>query len=114
MPTDSELFASIVAAAREAVEIVSPYKFEDLQQNRMLELSLTKLVENIGEAARLLPDEARAKAPHIPWRDIVAMRHRLVHDYENVTLRILWEVVTVDCVELLEAIEPLVEAADDE
>ncbi len=107
MPTEQELIVSIVAAAREAHQIASAYSLDRLERDRVLELALTKLVENVGEAARQLSDESRAKAADIPWRDIVAMRHRLVHDYGNVSLEILWEVVTVDCAALVQALEPL-------
>ena len=114
MPTEEELLASIVASAREAHALAMAHSPKDLDSNRMLELSLTKLVENIGEAARLLSDETRLLAPDIPWRDIVAMRHRLVHDYSSINLEILWEVVAVDCPKLVAAVAPLISVEEED
>jgi uncharacterized protein with HEPN domain len=42
-------------------------------------------LELIGEAANHVPDEVRAKAPSIPWRQVVATRNRLVHAYSEST-----------------------------
>jgi uncharacterized protein with HEPN domain len=39
--------------------------------------------------------------PEIPWRAIVGMRHRVVHDYLHVDEDVVWDVVTGD-------LEPLV------
>ncbi|MBL1128835.1 MAG: DUF86 domain-containing protein [Chloroflexi bacterium] len=35
----------------------------------------------IGEAVRALPDEFRQAHPELPWKQIVGMRHILVHNY---------------------------------
>ena len=76
--------------------------------NRVLQLALQKLVENIGEAASRLSPEARRKLPALHWKDMVGMRNRLVHDYMRVDLSKVWHVVDEDLAPLIAAIEPLV------
>jgi uncharacterized protein with HEPN domain len=50
----------------------------------------------VGEAARRLSAEFRARYPDIPWADIVGMRNRLVHDYINVDWDLVWDTVHYD------------------
>jgi uncharacterized protein with HEPN domain len=73
-------------AAREALSFASGKQRSDLAANRMLVLSLVKSVEIIGEAAATVTAETRERFPHIPWRDIVAMRNRLIHVYFDIDL----------------------------
>jgi uncharacterized protein with HEPN domain len=46
----------------------------------------------IGEAANRLSEELRVKHGEIPWRRIIAFRHRLVHNYGELDLELVWEV----------------------
>jgi len=41
----------------------------------------------------------------IPWPDIVGMRNRLIHGYDNVDLDILWDTVEVDLPSLTTKLE---------
>ncbi len=84
---------------------------DDLDADRMLELALVRLMEIIGEAAGRISPETRAKLPEIPWSDVVAMRNRLIHGYDNVDHDILWDTITHDLPLLLEAVDNLIEQA---
>lgn len=39
----------------------------DLDDDEMLRLALTKLVEIVGEAAKRISDTAQAELPEVPW-----------------------------------------------
>jgi uncharacterized protein with HEPN domain len=55
----------------------------------------------------------RAAHPQIPWRDIIGMRHRLIHDYEEIDLDQVWTVATERLGELIARLEPLIPPEDD-
>ncbi len=55
--------------------------------------AVTRCVEIIGEAARAVPPEVRARAPGVPWAQIVATRNILAHAYGRVDPAILWRLV---------------------
>ena len=44
----------------------------------------------------------------IPWREIIGMRHRLVHNDVNIDPVRVWEVVRQDISALIPLLEPLV------
>jgi uncharacterized protein with HEPN domain len=49
---------------------------------------------------------ARVEIPGIPWKDIIGMRHRLVHAYFDINLDVLWRTVQEDLPSLIAALEP--------
>lgn len=47
-------------------------------------------VSQIGELVKEISDETINKYKSIPWNSIKGMRNRIIHDYENVDLSVLW------------------------
>jgi len=79
-----------------------------------LRLALVHLVQVVGEAARRVSEERKQLAPGIPWREVIGMRHKLVHDYMDVSFDLLWTVVTLDIDPLLRELEQLVPANEED
>jgi uncharacterized protein with HEPN domain len=50
----------------------------------------------IGESALKMAIEARALAPEIDWRDVINLRHRIAHGYDDLSFSIIWSVVAVE------------------
>jgi uncharacterized protein with HEPN domain len=61
----------------------------------------------MGEATKRLSEEFRGQHPYLPWRELAGLRDRLVHDYKNIDLDILWDLVSVEIPALLVSLEPL-------
>ena len=74
----------------------------------MLQLSLVRLLEIIGEAAKGLSPEFRSAHATIPWRKMSGMRDRLIHAYFDVNLDVVWETVRCDLPQLVEALEKII------
>ncbi|MBI4582161.1 MAG: DUF86 domain-containing protein [Planctomycetes bacterium] len=91
--------------SREAVELARESTREDLNDNRLLQLGLVRLVEIVGEAASRVTADTRRHHPHIPWAQITSMRNRLVHGYDFVDYDILWQTVTEDLPPLVGQLE---------
>jgi uncharacterized protein with HEPN domain len=83
--------------AREAVVMARGQTRGDLDRDRMLQLSLTHLIEIIGEAANRVSRDGQARHGDIPWPDIIATRNRIVHGYDSVDYDIVWQIATRNC-----------------
>jgi len=94
--------------AREAVAMTRDRTRADLDTDRMLNLALVRLLEIIGEAANRVPAAHRDRHPQIPWSNLVGLRNRLIHAYDQVDFDILWEIVSHDLPALLAQLERLV------
>jgi len=92
-------------AAREAESFAANRSRSDLEQDRMLVLSLVKDVEIMGEAAAHVTDKTRDDHPEIPWVEIVGMRNRLIHAYFDIDLDRVWDTVIEDLPPLIHSLE---------
>lgn len=96
-------------SANEAVKFTRGKTRSDLDDDRKLALSLTKLIEIIGEAATNVSPETHQRYAAIPWKDIIGMRHHLVHGYDLIDLDILWRVVQDDLPDLIVELEKILD-----
>lgn len=64
----------------------------------------------LGEAANRVTHTFAESHPDIAWKQIAGLRHRLVHDYDEIDYDILWEAMTIDIPALLPRIKSIVNA----
>lgn len=95
--------------ASAATEFVRGRHRADLESDDQLRRALVNAVQEIGEAAARVTDEGRERIPTLPWGQIVAMRHVLVHVYWGVDNGQLRHTATVDVPVLLAAVEAALE-----
>lgn len=65
----------------------------------------------IGESALKISVEARGLAPEIDWRDVINLRHRIAHGYDDLSFSIIWSVVAVELDVLEDAAKKIVAEA---
>ena len=73
MSKDSIRLRHMIDAAKEALSFAKGKSRIDLENNRMLVLSLVKDIEIVGEAASRVTEEFKASYPQIPWIEIIGM-----------------------------------------
>ncbi len=95
-------------AARAVSAFVAGRTWEDYGASLMLRSAVERQVEIIGEAARGISDTFKATHPEIPWRPIMAQRHRLAHEYGEIDDALIWAVATVHVPRLIELVQPLI------
>lgn len=98
-------------AAQKAIDFCRGRSRQDLENDELLRLGLTKLVEIVGEAAKQVGEVTRRRYPKVPWAEAARMRDRLVHHYFDINLDALWSTVDEDLPALLEALPvPLIDS----
>jgi uncharacterized protein with HEPN domain len=92
-----EACATIVARAslRTLVDLASDGEFRD---------GVVLQLIHLGEAASQLTDETKRRYPAAAWREIIGLRHLLVHKYWAVDHLKIWEYARNDVPELLDTL----------
>ena len=102
----------------EAIQRISRYldgmSYADFRKDTKTQDAVIRNVEIIGEAARGMTEELRTKNSHIPWKNMIGVRDRLIHHYFGVNLDIVWQVVVSDLPLLLPELSRIVKASEDE
>src|SRR5690242_3205730 len=98
----------MLQAAGDAVEFVADVGERQFYAGKMLQHAVIRCIEIIGEAASKVSREYREAHPEIPWSEIIGMRHRLIHNYSDVRLDLVWDVVRNRLPNLTANLRPLV------
>jgi uncharacterized protein with HEPN domain len=84
-------------------DLVSDIDFQDVVLYRLM---------LIGEAARRLVDPGSIPLAGIAWPDVVSLRNRLIHAYDDVDLQLVWTTIAVSLPSLLRQIEAFIGNAE--
>ena len=98
----------MLAAAEKVQSFLKNKTFEDFINDDMLRAAVERNLEIIGEAARRISEDLKQEHPEIPWRRIIAQRNVLIHEYDDIDYRELWEVTSFHLPRLIDQIKPLI------
>ena len=109
---DDALVLDIILAADDAQSFVRGMDFAAFEASRLHQNAVIRSLVVIGEAAGKLSSDFTAAHSNLPWRNIINMRHRLIHAYNEVRVDIVWAATQVDLPQLLTTLKPLIPLDD--
>lgn len=80
---------------------------ESFEADRRTYDATMRNIELIGEAANQLPRRVWEAYPDIPWRGVVGMRNRVLHDYMGARSQTIWNALRNDVPALLDALRAI-------
>ncbi len=86
----TDYLRDIVHALEECLEFTADMDYDSFAADARTHKAVVRNLEIVGEAAKKLPAGLRAEYPELPWKSIIGMRDKLIHDYFGVDLRIVW------------------------
>jgi uncharacterized protein with HEPN domain len=78
---------------------------EQFIDNVQLQDAVIRRLLIIAEAARRVSEVTRQSLPNISFQEINGMRNRLVHEYDDINLNIVWDVVQSEIPHLIEELK---------
>ena len=91
-------------------EYVKSTDFEGFEQNGLLQDGVIRKIELIGEAAKRLSVEFWEQyRDKLPLAEAVSTRNRLIHQYDDIDLKIVWNTVKNDLPNLKKKLEEFLE-----
>ena len=115
MPKDDAVYlGQMLDMAEKARALIKGKQRTDFDQDETLKLALAHLIQTIGEAARRISLESQQLHAQIPWKAIVSMRHKVVHDYMDLNEDVVWDTATMDLPQLITQLEKIVPGERDQ
>jgi uncharacterized protein with HEPN domain len=93
---DRQRLVHIIDSISEIERYILSATFEDFAENSMMRFATIKQIEIIGEAANYLTDEIKDGSADIAWRQIIGLRHILVHEYFGIDTLLIWQIISAD------------------
>ncbi len=106
MPRNDRLaLEQMLDTARRIVALARSHTRESLDADEVVHLALLHLIQRLGEAASRLSADFRATHEEFPWAEMIGMRNRIVHGYDDLDSEIVWRVATDDIAPVLASLE---------
>ena len=102
---DKQRLLHIVESINEIEHYTFNSKFDKFEVDSMMRFASIKQIEIIGEAANYITEETKTKFPNVQWRQIIGLRHILVHEYFGIDSKLIWQIITNDIPQLKKDIE---------
>jgi uncharacterized protein with HEPN domain len=108
MQRDLQFLLDMLQSAELVITYTAGRSKDEFSENIQLQDSVIRRLLIIAEAARRVSETTRQTLPNVSWREINGMRNRLVHEYNNVNLDIVWDVVQIEVPKLIEELKPCI------
>lgn len=85
----------IVRAADDIAGFVAGRMPADLEEDNQLRNAILFSLTVVGEAANSLTAEFHATHGEVRWREVIAVRNRIVHGYFSLDDALVWQIATI-------------------
>ena len=75
-------------------------KYSEFESKDMVVEACVFNLSQLGELANKVDKDFQKIHNTRPWREVYGLRNRIVHDYEGVNLKLVWEIISDDLPEL--------------
>lgn len=104
---DAAYLWDMLDAAKTIGEFIHGFSFSHYENDRKVQLAVERSLEIIGEAARRVSEGFKNNHPEIPWKNIIAQRNILAHEYGEIKQERIWIVAAQKIPELISILENL-------
>jgi uncharacterized protein with HEPN domain len=105
MQRDLQFLLDMLQSAELIMTYTAQCSKDEFVGNVQLQDSVIRRLLVIAEAARRVSETTRQTLPTIAWQEINGMRNRLVHEYDDVNLNIVWDVIQTEIPTLIEELK---------
>lgn len=104
MERDLQFLLDMLQSAELILAYTDGYTKDDFVRSVQVQDAVIRRLLIIGEAARRISQLTRDSLPEVSWQEIKGMRNRLVHEYDDVNLNIVWDAVCLGIPPLVEVL----------
>lgn len=96
MKNDDYYVEKIIFDLDYIIENMSGKDYDDFFVNSILQDSMMFRLIQISENSKRLSEDYKTSNFEVPWNDMIGLRNRIVHDYGNVDLTVIYDTLKYD------------------
>lgn len=93
---DEIIVKKLLKYINKAIDYSRGLSYDEFVANDMLLEASVFNLSQIGELTKHLTEDFTATHNDIPWRQMYGLRNKIVHDYDGVNLKLIWEIIESD------------------
>ena len=110
--SDKQYLLDISDAIDSVEDFLANISKEKFENSYLLQSAVFRQFEIIGEAASRLTNDLKKRFKNVKWNDVVGMRHKMIHDYFEVSIDIVWDTAKNDLNSLQSQIKKILKELD--
>lgn len=112
MPHSRSAVTDMVTAAELAMSYVEGVEEAAFLTDQEKQDAVVRRLEILGEAAGRVDESIRERFIDIPWREAIGIRNRVIHGYESVDAKIVWDTTQNDLPPLINLLKDMLAQKD--
>jgi uncharacterized protein with HEPN domain len=108
MERDLQSLLDMLQSTQIVIDYTTGRSRSDLATDIQLQDATIRRLLIIGEASKRVSESTKQTLTTIPWAAISGMRNRLVHEYDEIDLDVVWETIVTSLPILVVELEKLV------
>ena len=103
--SDIDVIEKMISLSEKILSYVNNTDYEAFVKNEMLVEACAFNLSQLGELSHKLTEDFQNEYLNIPWKAIYGMRNKIIHDYDGVNLKVVWETISEDLPELTQLLK---------
>ncbi len=103
--SDAEIIEKMISLSTKILSYIQNLEYDEFSKKEMIVEACAFNLGQLGELSHKLSAEFKNNYLNIPWKSIYGMRNKIIHDYEGVNLKVVWETVSEDLPQLIKQLE---------
>lgn len=105
---DRIIIQKVIRYIEDIEQYIAGLEAKDFLDDKKTITACAFTVSQIGEIVKEITSDTMNQYNFIPWNSIRGMRNRIVHDYENVDLSVLWGTIKESLPELKDKLKDII------
>ena len=104
---DKLILGKMIRYCEDSIKYIKGLDFDSFSSNELILTFSIFSLSQLGELVAKLSDEVKASNSDIPWNALKSIRNRIVHDYDGIQYRVIWDTLVNDIPPLIEKLRSI-------
>ena len=104
---DRVIIDKMIKYCQDSIKYVSGLSFEEFSSSELYLTFSIFALSQLGELVPRLGEDVRNRYIEIPWNAIRSLRNKIVHEYDGIQYRVVWDTLTGDIPALIRHLQSI-------